>query len=311
MSIELINIWNKKYPITCFLLFDPLSISHGDVECCAENCSMMLETPLCNYRSTAPCRVHDMPDDIDRYNDSGPVHILFCKMQDYHESLVESYNVFDFQFPLRHSSFSFDIHKEDIRDLYRFLNNDILFPNNKVYPESVSNESFMEVLDLFFKKYNMFGTSNDFEVLLRNLSVLNNSGYEKASSRPCFVQSNIIMKAILAFQAFTDIRVTYIEGRHRHVKCLSTIAELKVPVNVDSLQFSRRNDSVSDSSREDGSSGRHVNKECKVWNCQLFFHIYMSPTDCSGDDVIKASQLKSRVISKEQSLAVSEECCHE
>ena len=137
LSIELVNKWNKKYPITCLLLFDPLSICHADDECCAENCSIMLETPLCNYRSTAPCRVHDMPDDIDRYNDSRPVHILLCKMQDYHNSLVESYNVFDFQFPLRHSSFSFDIHKEDIRDLYRFLNNDILFPDNKVYPESV------------------------------------------------------------------------------------------------------------------------------------------------------------------------------
>jgi hypothetical protein len=146
MSIELINIWNKKYPVT-------LSICHADDDCCADNCSKMLETPMCKYRSIAPCRVHDMPDDIDCYNDSGLVHVLLCKLEHYHKSLVEAFNVFYFQLPLRHSSFLFKIHKEGIRDLYRFLNNDILFPDNKVYPKSVSNESLMEVLDIFFKKY--------------------------------------------------------------------------------------------------------------------------------------------------------------
>ncbi len=95
------------------------------------------------------------------------------------------------------------------------------------------------------------------------------------------------------------------------MKCLSTIAQLKVPANVESFLFLRWNGSLIDSLLEDSSSGCHVNKECKVLICYLFFYFYVSPMECLGDDVIKATQIKSQVISKEQSLAVSEECCHE
>ena len=150
MSSEITNFANASFPIKCMMLFDPLIVLHCEGHCSLESCHMMLETPKCNYRSTAPCRVHDMPDTIHTYNGSTPAHVLFCKRLTSNVG-VKSYNVFDLDNANESSSFDFSFHADDWVGFNNFIMYGML-QNHTPSNGKVDDEfSFFETLKLFFR----------------------------------------------------------------------------------------------------------------------------------------------------------------
>ncbi len=131
-------------------------------------------------------------------------------------------------------------------------------------------------------------------------------------TKPCVLKSNIIVQCILAFQLFTDVCITYIEGRHRHVKCLSVLCNFRIPITVESLCFERNND---DTLHIYFSEKKDINLPDKsirsVHLCRLFYQVYIPKGTYTNDYILQSAQALSESISKELSLAVTNECCHE
>ncbi len=78
MGDDIANSFTMSCPETCLMFFDPITIVHDSKECLLDCCKVMLETPKCNFRNTAPCHVHDMPNTIHTFSGSSNAHILFC-----------------------------------------------------------------------------------------------------------------------------------------------------------------------------------------------------------------------------------------
>lgn len=312
MSIEagIINFANVSLPITCMMLFDPLLVLHSGSECSINCCAMMMETPKCNYRNTAPCRVHDMPDTIYTYNGSSPAHVLFCKRLS-SDVGVKSYNVFDLENANVYSSYDFAIDTDDWVGYNNFLRYGVLQQQLQPNEKLDDANSFLETLKLFFIDFNHFTHVADFELLITRLRAVDKDRVDLILSKPCVVQSNIVVQAVLAFQQFMDIRLTYIEGRHRQVKCLSVICQLKVPTSIESLYFVRDNGKKLLLHLDEDIAEDTAETLCAVRLCRLLYQVYVAPPGCNNEDVALSARSISKSISKELSLAVTNECCHE
>ena len=128
---------------------------------------------------------------------------------------------------------------------------------------------------------------------------------------PCIAKSNIVIKAVLAFQLFTNIRITYIEGRHRQVKCLSVVCQLNVPTSIESLYFIRDNGKPLNLHLHDVDVDESEESQYAVRLCRLLYQAYVASPCCNNEDVMESARSISKNISKELSLAVTNECCHE
>lgn len=313
MGDDITNSFTISCPVTCMMFFDPITIVHDSKECSLECCKVMLETPKCNFRNTAPCRVHDMPDTIHTFSGSSTAHILFCKQLPNNLG-ASSFNVFDLENANSESSFDFQFVSDDWIKFCQWLF-DISVTRLEFLGKEVpriNSSTLSEFLKIFFYSFANFVHVDEFTSLLSIIRQMDEPLVDSLLTKPCVSKSNIIVQCILAFQLFTDVRITYIEGRHRQVKCLSVLCNFRIPITVESLCFERNND---DSLHIYFSEKKDVNMPDKsihcVHLCRLFYQVYIPKGNCPNNLILDFAQALSKKFSKELSLAITNECCHE
>jgi hypothetical protein len=254
-----------------------------------------------------------MPDTIHTFSGSSTAHILFCKQLPNNLG-ASSFNVFDLENANSQSSFDFQFVQDDWIKLCRWLYGisvTRLKFLRKEYPR-MSSSTLSEILKLFFSAFANFVNVDEFTSLLSIMRNMDEALVDSLITKPCVSKSNIIVKCILAFQLFTDVRITYIEGRHRQVKCLSVLCNFRIPITVESLCFERNND---DTLHIYFSEKKEINLPDKsirsVSLCRLFYQVYIPKGTYPNDYILQSAQTLSKSISKELSLAVTNECCHE
>ena len=98
----------------------------------------------------------------------------------------------------------------------------------------------------------------------------------------------------------------------RSVECSFFFYYFRIPITVESLCFERNND---DTLHIYFSEKKDINLPDKsirsVRLCRLFYQVYIPKGTYPNDYILHSAQALSESISKELSLAVTNECCHE
>jgi hypothetical protein len=167
--------------------------------------------------------------------------VLFCRaikcggdrVIDTHHQ-VSGYSVFDHDTQDDEVKFSFDnlIEEKDCMFVLHALTKDDIAVDDDAYQQFLQEYSgvsvvkvLCDVLTRVVKRYQGFETVENFDMLLQNLKKLKRV---TSSNHPCVSTSSEILKVILAFQEMCSLRITFIEGNHRHVCYISQLLKMTV-----------------------------------------------------------------------------------
>lgn len=223
-----------KLPIGIMMLFSHLQVDHG-AECDVSKCRVSVISPRCNYRSVAPCRINDMPREIEHYNDGFAKVLLFSVTSD-DEAELDGFSMFDFQTKIEKCRFSFCVGDQEpaVKKLMLLIRKICGKDPNE---EQLISKPLSLHLQYLSERFNNLFAKEDYDHLLEALMHVCEEEKKSMCFVNCIASSNVIIKTILIFQALTEVRLSYIEGNHRQVMYLGSLSGMEIGATPDEKEF--------------------------------------------------------------------------
>lgn len=315
-------------PVSVMFLFVQMEVCHAEA-CDVSKCHLLLLAPRCNFRCVAPCRIEEMPTTKESYDD-GAAKILLCTTTVGCTQAINGYSLIDFVKPYDNCPFSFNnldpsigktvklmeeiLKKKDekmekknndeetmstsqpIEHFEDALDNITIEDGQEGSGVTVGSNELSQYLVKLSSYFNEFRTEKDYEelynILMESYGVLLNETMKKK----CNQVSNYIIKTVLAFQHLTPLRMTYIEGNHRHVKLFCAMSGVQIlESNEDGLLFVRSTAAVPTNNLSE---------------CNLDYAIKIARKDSSNILVVQEAVQQSLKYNDQQAKAVTQELCH-
>lgn len=312
-------------PISVMFLFVQLEVCH-EKECDLSKCQLLLVAPKCNFRCVAPCRIEEMPKTRESYHD-GTAKVLLCKTMVGSTQAIYGYSLFDFVTPYESCTFSFEDlgpaiaeteklireilkqkeenmkkKKEEITSISKSYEGveDALENIDDDVPTAVGRHNEQENLSEYLLRlsnyFNQFRAEENYEELYNILVTSYGNPLKEIMEKQCNKSSNYMIKTVLAFQHLTTLRLTYIEGNHRHVKFFSVLSGIQIlKSKEDRLLFIRSTAPIPANDLSD---------------CNLDYAIKIATNVSSNTEVMQEAIQQSLLQNDQQAKAITQEQCH-
>ena len=331
-----------KLPINVMVLFFHLHISHSTDRCNLSSCNVTICSPRCNHRSTAPCRISAMefcPKDTHNSHASP----IFCSLTQRTDVGVTGSSVFDydaetdcrFTFDLRSDLNSEDIGVVDgIFQLFSIIHRGTVINQGETLEngpncDTVLRQSFEDAVCLFVQKEphhyvvkllqatlqefaNIFGglaTLEDWQRLDAAASGGHNSANTTTALPACISESSDLFQIAWKFQQVCRLRVSFMEGNHRHTKYSSLLFKML-------LQLEFNNDEINDAcffirqARDGGVEDSISDIMHSKVQLNYMTHVATSPSIIEDDKVIIVANRLSQQSQKQVGASVGNEYTH-
>ena len=159
--------------------------------------------------------------------------------------------------------------------------------------EAVNLSEYLLSLSNYF---NQFRDEKNYEELYNILVKNYENSLQGMMEKQCIKSSNYMIKTVLAFQHLTTLRLTYIEGNHRHVKFFSLLSGIQIlKSNKDRLLLIRSTAPIPANDLSD---------------CNLAYAIKIATNVSSNTEVMQEAIQQSLLQNDQLAKAITQEQCH-